>query len=163
MMRIEFRRNSMGYEGKLFGAYRATRLIMRDDFVDVYEGEHTKLHTKVAIRVADTSPSASYVKDFVAGAHVLVHLSHPNITRLLELGESNRVPFIILQPIKATLQDRYAKGTKLPLSSIIAYTRQLAEALQHAHNQGIVHREVKPTSIFMGYKMKSCWVIGILR
>src|SRR6202043_1671229 len=66
----------------------------------------------------------------------------------LDFGVEQRIPFIVMEYIpNGTLRDRYPKGTRLPLESILIYIKQVASALQYAHDEKLIHRDVKPENI----------------
>jgi len=55
-----------------------------------------------------------------------------------------------------TLRKLYPRGTRLPLSTIVSYAKQLADALQYAHDQHIIHRDIKPENMLLGRRKKYC-------
>lgn len=139
----------MDYKGKQFGNYRAVHLITENGITQTYEGTHIALKKKVLIVVL-TSSTFEQSKHFFAMMHPLARLLHPHIMKVLDIGESDHIPYIILEYAKDTLEIRHPKGTKLPLPTIISYVKPVAEALQYAHAQEIVHGDIKPANIFIG-------------
>jgi serine/threonine protein kinase len=94
-----------------------------------------------------------------------ISLNHPHIVRVLDFGvEGNEpdveqssfdmegsIPFLIMDYAPGgTLRGRYPKGTHVPLSEITGYVKQLADALQYAHNRKLIHRDVKPENMLLG-------------
>ncbi len=82
----------------------------------------------------------------------LARLKHPCIVNLLEFGIDRNVsvPFLIMEyASNGTLRQRYPSGSILPIATIFSYVKPIANALQFAHNQGIVHRDVKPGNMLI--------------
>jgi len=80
-----------------------------------------------------------------------MRLKHPNIMPLLDFGISQEsIPFLVMEyaPL-GTLRDHYPRGTRVPLPTVINYTRQIAAALQYAHERHLVHRDVKPENLLL--------------
>ena len=79
-----------------------------------------------------------------------IRLRHPRIVQVLDFGVDNRIPFIVMEYIpNGTLRQRYPKGTRLPLDTLVPYVKQVADALQYAHDEKLIHRDVKPENILL--------------
>jgi serine/threonine protein kinase len=90
---------------------------------------------------------------FRTEARTIARLVHPNIVRVLEFGVEGRVPFLVLDyASNGTLRQRYPKGTLLAIPAIVAYTTQVAAALQYAHDERVVHRDIKPENLLLDRK-----------
>lgn len=139
--------------GKQFGNYKLIRKLGRGGFADVYLGEHVHLGNEAAIKVIRGQLSEADKEFFRAEARNLVRLVHPNIVRLLDFGFENdtNTPYLVMDyaPNKS-LRDKCPPGACLSLTTIIAYVKQLADALQYAHDQKLIHRDVKPENILLG-------------
>jgi len=84
-------------------------------------------------------------------ARIIAHLIHPNIVRVLEFGMEDKTPFLVMDfAPHGTLRQRHPKGTSLPLPTVISYVKQVADALQSAHDERLVHRDVKPENMLLG-------------
>ena len=137
--------------GEQLGNYRLVRLIGHGGFAEVYQAVHIHLKTSVAIKVLKTQLAGNEIELFRKEALTIAHLDHPNIIRVLDFGIQNGVPFLIMDYApNGTLRNQYPKGERIPLLSIIPHVRQVADALQHAHNQRIIHRDVKPENMLLG-------------
>lgn len=140
-----------GREGQQFGNYRLVRLLGRGGFADVYLGEHIYLGTSAAIKVLRTHLESEDVEQFRTEARTIARLVHPHIVRVLEFGVEDTTPFLVVDyALNGTLRKRHPKGTQLPLPLVISYIIQVADALQYAHDQKVIHRDVKPENMLLG-------------
>src|SRR6266699_1678128 len=139
-----------GREGQQLGNYRLIRLLGQGGFAEVYLGEHIYLDTPAAIKVLQTQLDSDEVESFRAEARTIARLVHPHIVRVLDYGVEGKTPFLVMDYApNGTLRKRYPKGVPLPLSTIVSYVTQLADALQYAHEQKVIHRDVKPENMLL--------------
>jgi len=138
--------------GQQLGNYHLSRLLGSGGFADVYLGEHVYLKTQAAVKVLQTRLSAPEdLESFLTEARTVARLSHPNIVRILDFGVDNETPFLVMDYApNGTLRQRHPRGVPLPLSTVTQYVRQLANALQHAHDEKLIHRDVKPENMLIG-------------
>ncbi len=100
------------------------------------------LHTQLA---------STDIEQFRIEARTMAHLIHPYIVRVLEFGVEGRTPFLVMDYApKGTLRERHPKGTRLPLATVVSYLKQIAPALQYAHEQKLIHRDIKPENLLVG-------------
>jgi serine/threonine protein kinase len=138
-------------EGQRLGNYRLLRLLGKGAFAEVYLGEHLYLGTYAAIKVIHNSLNEQDEELFLAEAQTIARLEHPNIVRVREFAIERAQPFLVMDYAPSgTLRQLYPKGTYLSLEKTLLYTKQVATALQYAHNAGIIHRDVKPENILQG-------------
>jgi serine/threonine protein kinase/energy-coupling factor transporter ATP-binding protein EcfA2 len=138
-------------EGQRFGNYRLYRLLGKGSFADVYLGEHLYLKTSAAIKMLHTSLNEQDEQLFLSEAQMIAQLSHPNIVPVREFAIERSLPFLVMDYAPGgTLRHRYPRGTCLSLETTVTYVKQIAAALQYAHNRGIIHRDVKPENILQG-------------
>lgn len=136
--------------GKKLGSYHLTRLLGQGGFADVYLGEHIYLKTQAAIKVLQTRLLNEDVEAFLKEARTIANLKHPNIIQVLDFGKEDETPFLVMEyAANGTLRQRYPKGAQLPLDIIVSYTRQVASALQYAHDRKLIHRDVKPENMLL--------------
>src|SRR5579864_1804488 len=137
--------------GQQLGNYRLTRLLGQGGFADVYLGEQVYLGTNAAIKVLQTRLSnESDLKWFVNDARTIARLSHPNIVRVLDFGVENETPFLVIEYApNGTLRERHPPGSILPITTIVSYVKQVAAALQYAHDEKLIHRDVKPENMLL--------------
>jgi serine/threonine protein kinase len=137
--------------GQQLGNYRLIHLLGYGGFAEVYLGEHVYLKNQAAIKVLHTRLAKDELESFLVEGRTLVRLIHPHIVRLLEFGVEGNTPFLVMDYApNGSLRQHYAKGSILPLSTIIVYVRQISDALQYAHNEKIIHRDVKPANMLIG-------------
>jgi serine/threonine protein kinase len=136
--------------GEKFGDYRLLRLIGRGGFADVYLGEHFRRKTLAAVKVLNTRLANDNVKSFLNEARS-IRLRHPHIVQILDFGLEDDFPFLVMEYApNGSLRQRYPRGTRLTLKTISIYVKQIADALQYAHDDGIVHRDIKPDNMLLG-------------
>lgn len=137
--------------GELLGNYRLTQLLGRGSFADVYLGEHIHLKTQAAIKVLDMRLTNDDMSDFLKEARTIARLKHPSIIQVLEFGVEKNMPFLVMDYApNGSLRARFPKGTRLSAEDIQPYVMQIASALQHAHDEKLIHRDVKPENMLLG-------------
>jgi serine/threonine protein kinase len=138
--------------GEQLGSYRLVDLIGQGSFADVYVGEHLQHGSYAAIKVLQVQLDDSIaIEQFHAETRTLAKLTHPHIIHLLDAGIQNTIPFLVMDyATGGTLRQRHPGGTMLPLPRIVSYIQQVAEALHYAHEQKLIHRDVKPGNMFIG-------------
>src|SRR5437588_2295548 len=134
--------------GLQLGNYRLIRLLGQGAFADVYLGEHIYLKTQAAIKVLQIRLAGDDMQGFLNEARTIASLKHPHIVRVLDFGVEGATPFLVMDyaPL-GTLRQRYPKGTRLPLANIVSYVKQVASALQYAHDRKLIHRDIKPENM----------------
>jgi serine/threonine-protein kinase len=135
--------------GARLGAYEILSLIGQGGMGEVYRATDTKLRREVAIKVlpeafaADPERTARFQRE----AELLATLNHPNIAAVYGVEDSAGVTAIVLELVEGeTLADRIARGP-LEIDDAIAVARQLVDALEAAHDRGVIHRDLKPANI----------------
>ena len=136
--------------GEHFGQYRLERLLGIGGFAEVYLGKHVKLDTFAAIKVLHTRLSAKELEAFEKEAKVIASLRHPSIVRVLDYDAQGNIPFLVMDHApEGTMRQFHARGSRLSLPTVVKYVKQIAEALQFAHNKKIIHRDVKPENMLI--------------
>ncbi len=136
--------------GQQLGNYRLVRLLGEGAFAEVYLGEHIHLGRQVAIKVLHTQLVKRDIEKFRNEARTIAALEHPNIVSVIDFGVEDHTPYLILTyGVHGNLRQRHPKGTQVPLAIIVSYVKQVAAALQYAHNEKFIHRDVKPENMLL--------------
>jgi serine/threonine protein kinase len=137
--------------GQQLGNYQLFQLLGQGSLAEVYLGGHIHLGTLAAIKVLHAQLSSEDITTFRREARVIAHLIHPNIVRVLEFGIEGQTPFLVMDfAPHGTVRQLYPKGKLLPLPTVVSYSMQVADALQFAHDERVVHRDVKPENLLLG-------------
>lgn len=140
-----------GREGQQLGNYRLVRLLGRGGFAEVYLGEHIYLKSSAALKLVHVELPEEEREAFLQEAQTLVRLIHPHIVRLFDFAVEAGTPFLVMEYAShGTLRQKHPRGTQLPLDTVVTYVSQVASALQYAHDQHIIHRDVKPANMLLG-------------
>src|SRR5207248_3383985 len=137
--------------GQQFGNYRLVALLGQGGFAEVYLGQHVRLNLQAAIKVLHTHLTGQEAEHFQQEAETIATLIHPSIVRILDYDVQDGVPFLIMDYAPGgSLRQRYPKGSVVPLSVIVSHVKQVAAALQYAHERRLIHRDVKPENMLVG-------------
>ena len=137
--------------GAKLGPYEILAPLGAGGMGEVYKAKDTRLERTVAIKVLPShlSDNAQVKERFEREARAVSSLNHPHICTLHDIGSENGIDFMVMEHIEGdTLADRLTKGA-LPLDQALQYGTQVADALDKAHRQGVVHRDLKPGNIML--------------
>ena len=135
--------------GTTLGPYSVTAKIGEGGMGEVYRARDTKLDRDVALKVLPEAftQDPDRLARFEREAKVLASLNHPNIAAIYGLEEADGIRALVLELVEGpTLADRIAKGP-IPLDEALPIAKQIAEALEAAHEAGVIHRDLKPANI----------------
>jgi eukaryotic-like serine/threonine-protein kinase len=134
----------------LDGRYRVIAPIGTGASAAVYLADDTVLRRRVAIKVlhAGLANDATFLKRFQAEAHNAAGLSHPNIMRVLDWGDGDEGPFLVLEYLGGgSMRAVLDHASTVTPEQAIQIGIQAARALEYAHRRGIVHRDIKPANL----------------
>jgi serine/threonine-protein kinase len=137
--------------GTALGPYTVTERIGEGGMAVVYKGYQESLNRYVALKVLrdELARDQQFVARFRQEALAAGNLNHPNILHVYDAGAANGKYYIAMAYIDGgTLKDLVLQGAMEP-ERAVSITIQLAEALDHAHNHGLIHRDVKPSNVLM--------------
>ncbi len=144
---------SMNSVGQQIGNYHLDRLLGHGGFADVYLGTHIYLNTQAAIKLLHTQLDEEGIEEFRNESLTIAHLIHPHIVRVLDFDVENNRPFLVMDYApNGSLRERHPKGTRLPSATVVSYVKQVASALQYAHDQKLIHRDVKPGNMLLNHQ-----------
>jgi len=135
--------------GKMLGHYQITNQLGKGGMGEVYQAKDHKLGRDVAIKVLpeEFAKDADRVARFQREAKLLASLNHPNIAAIYGLEESGGSNFLVMELVEGqTLADRIKQGP-IPVEEALKLALQIAEALEAAHEKGVIHRDLKPANI----------------
>src|SRR5712692_4266240 len=137
--------------GQQLGNYRLVTLLGQGGYAEVYLGQHVRLTLQAAIKVLHTHLTDQEAEHFYQEAETIAKLTHPSIVRIFDFDVQEGVPFLVMDYApNGSLRQRHPKGSVLPLPQIISYVKQMAAALQYAHERKFIHRDVKPENMLLG-------------
>jgi len=137
---------------RLIGKYIATDIIGRGGYSIVYRGIHAGLNMPVAIKMLkhDRAMDRDFSEKFRNEAKIIARLHHENIVKVYDIEELYRTTFIIMEHLDgAPLDHILARVTRLPVLRALDILLQACAGLAYAHEQGIVHQDIKPANIFV--------------
>jgi serine/threonine protein kinase/WD40 repeat protein len=133
------------------GHYRILRRIAEGGMGTVYEAEQDSPRRPVALKVVRHGlASPALVKRFRHEAQILGRLHHPGIAQVYEAGiADDGQPFFAMEFIRGLPLDEYARRHGLDVTARLGLLAQVCDAVQHAHDQGVIHRDLKPANILV--------------
>lgn len=135
--------------GKIIGRYEVNGEIGRGGLAVVYRAKDTVLGRTVALKLLmdqNTEKNERFLRRFQREAKTLAQLSHPSIVKVLDYGDYEGQPYLVMEYISGgTLSSRI--GKPMPYTEAATLLAPIARALQHAHQHKVVHRDVKPGNI----------------
>jgi serine/threonine protein kinase, bacterial len=133
-----------------FGRYEVEALIGRGGMGAVYRAQDPRFRRTVAIKVLSRHllSDDQFRVRFDREARVVAALEHPAIVPVYDYGEEDGEPYLVFRYMEGgNLAERIAREGPLPVEVVAALTRRLADALDHAHGEGVIHRDVKPANV----------------
>jgi len=137
---------------KLDGRYEITELIGVGGMADVYKATDILEDRVVAVKILknEFADNEDFVRRFRNESKAIAVLSHPNIVKIYDVGFTDRIQFIVMEYIDGiTLKEFIEQQGVIKWKDCIHFIIQILRALQHAHDRGIVHRDIKPQNIML--------------
>lgn len=137
---------------KLDGRYEITELIGIGGMAHVYKAIDLMENKVVAVKILkmEFAESEEFLRRFRNESKAIAVLSHPNIVKIFDVGFSDEINFIVMEYIDGiTLKEFMEQQQVLRWKDALHFITQILRALQHAHDRGIVHRDIKPQNIML--------------
>ncbi len=137
--------------GQKLGKYEITELVGRGGMATVYKGYQRDIDRYVAIKVLPPHPNLDeqFIERCQLEARTIARLQHPHILPVFDYGTQDNILYLAVAYIRGgSLSDRIDQG-QMPLLDIENLLRQVATALDYAHRQGVIHRDIKPDNILL--------------
>src|SRR5689334_9801030 len=142
-------------ELKTLGRYNIERTIGKGAMGVVYEGVDPRLGRRVAIKTIlkshlDEDTAKDYSMRFVREAQAVARLNHPNIVQVYDFGEEGDIAYLVMEFIKGKeLKTFFDANERFDLKESVRIMCELCDALDFAHNAGIIHRDIKPANVML--------------
>ena len=140
------------YKGFFLGKHKLLGHIGTGGMSSVYLAEHTKMRDLRAVKVLPQSKlgKSSYLARFQQEAKAIASLNHPNIVRAHDIDNQGDTHYIVMEYVDGDdLQTIVKEKGPLSFEKVADYTAQAARGLQHAHDVGLIHRDVKPANVLI--------------
>lgn len=137
---------------KLDGRYELTELIGVGGMADVYKAVDVMEDREVAVKILkpEFAENEEFLRRFRNESKAIAVLSHPNIVKIYDVGFSDEIQYIVMEYIDGiTLKEFIEQQGVLKWKDALHFVTQILRALQHAHDKGIVHRDIKPQNIML--------------
>ena len=141
----------MVFRGQTLGKYRIIEPLGSGGFGTVYLAEDTWIDKRVAIKVPHRQ--ALDFGELLREPRLLASLNHPNIVTVITAEKQDSTFFIVMEYVPGeTLETIIANRGALDVPTALDYTCQIANAVEHAHKQGVIHRDLRPANVFVTEK-----------
>ncbi len=137
---------------KLDGRYELLELIGVGGMAEIYRARDIREDRTVAVKILKTEFAGSdeFLRRFRNESKAIALLSHPNIVKIYDVGFTDKVQFIVMEYVDGiTLTDYIEQQGVLKWNHAVHFTIQVLKALRHAHDRGIVHRDIKSSNIML--------------
>ncbi len=132
--------------------YEIQELIGEGGMAVVYRAMDNRLHREVAVKIMreEMAGDEEFKRRFCGESQAVAMLSHPNIIAVFDVSHSDKLEYIVMELVNGiTLRQYMDRRGKLAWKEALHFSRQIARALSHAHERGIIHRDIKPQNIML--------------
>lgn len=140
-------------EKRLAGRYELTAKVGGGGMAVVYKGHDLLLDRTVAVKVLrpQFAQDEDFIRRFRREAQAAARLSHPNVVNIYDVGQEDETHYIVMEYVEGeTLKDLIRREAPLDMHKAVHIAVQIGEALEHAHQNHIIHRDIKPHNILLG-------------
>ncbi|AST92100.1 MULTISPECIES: Stk1 family PASTA domain-containing Ser/Thr kinase [Sutcliffiella] len=137
---------------RLNGRYKIEQVIGGGGMANVYLAHDMILNRDVAVKVLrlDYANDNDFIRRFRREAQSATSLDHPNIVSIYDIGEENDIYYIVMEYVKGqTLKQYIQQNAPVAFNKVVEIMDQLTSAIAHAHDNGIIHRDIKPQNILI--------------
>jgi serine/threonine protein kinase len=137
--------------GQSLGRYHILERLGEGGMAVVYKAYDTRLERHVAVKVIlpQKQHAEKFIKRFEREAKALAQLSHPNIVKVIDYGEHEGLPFLVMEYLPGGTLKQKLSGKPMPWREAVQILMPIVRALSYAHQQKIIHRDVKPSNILI--------------
>src|SRR4029434_9245572 len=138
----------MVFRGQTLGKYRILEPLGSGGFGTVYLAEDTWIDKRVALKI----PHRQNLDfgELLREPRLLASLNHPNIVTVITAEKQDNVFFIVMEYVPGeTLENLISTRGALDIATVLDYTCQIANAVEHVHKQGVIHRDLRPANVFV--------------
>jgi len=139
------------FVGRTFDGYRVEEAIGQGGMGAVFKATQLSLNRPVALKLLaqNLASDDQFLERFHREAAVLSRLAHPNIVTVIDRGEVDGRPYLVMEYIEGTNLRQVMQDGPLPSGEALKVVSSILAALEHAHGQGIVHRDIKPENVLL--------------
>ena len=155
--------------GKTIGKVRIEKYLARGGMAEVYLGTHLTLERPVAVKVLHSfiEEDPDLLSRFQREAKVVAGLRHPNIVQIFDFDTADGHPYIVMEYLRGPslalyLRALHERNERIPVQQVARLLKSLASALDYAHEQDVIHRDIKPGNIILHSKTNEIPLDGML-
>ena len=156
MLGFEYNLVMANWVGKRLGKVQIESLVARGGVAEIYVGTHTTLDRKVAVKILRnlSEDNSDALLRFQREARVIAKLRHPNIVQVHDFDTVDSDPYLVMEYIEGPSLSKYLntlhkKNGRLDYPQVIRLMNAIASALQYAHKNSVIHRDIKPGNILL--------------